>query len=150
MKHRLTPTPEGAYTWGYWLPEEPVTEPAAMRSLTGEDLSHGTLTMSFLLMMGLEGEVVTKSDLERLGQTVLQGFGRRSDGVIFGRVNGEPITRPERYARKPSAWLPLDAYVDGVAERVLPYYSRYRIERSFTETRQLAVFRMRSLPPAAE
>lgn len=154
MKHRLTPTPQGAYTWEYWLPEERVTEPAEMRSLTGEDLSHGSLTMSFLLMMGQAGEVVTQEDLERLGQTVLQGFGRRADGVIFGRVNGEPITRPMRYARKPSAWLPLDTYVDGVAERILPYYAYYRLKRSFTETRQLAIFRMRScmrsLLPASE
>lgn len=150
MKHRLTPAPQGAYTWEYWLPEERVTEPAPMGSLTGEDLSHGGLTMSFLLLMGEAGEVITRKDLERLGRTVLQGFGRRSDGILFGRVNGLPVKRPERYARNPAAWLPLDAYVDGVAERILPYYARYRTNRSFTETRQLAEFRLRSLPPASE
>ena len=51
----MTPAPDGAYYWGYWLPADPVKEPAPRESVKGEDSSHAALTVAFPIMLAREG-----------------------------------------------------------------------------------------------
>jgi len=125
IKNRFTLAPDGAYYWPYWLPLEPVSNPAAERPSSGEDTSHGGLTASFPMMLGIEGEVFDSEDMKRLAGTVLNGFGRRTDGVLFGDVTGSPASKPG-YVGLTARWLMLAATAPELRERILPFYLNHR------------------------
>ncbi len=124
IKNRFTPSPDGGYFWPYWLPEEAVTAPAPRESHSGEDTSHGGLTASFPMQLGLEGEVFLEDDMKRLANTVLLGFGRRDDGILFGNVTGTPDANPKRVSLS-TRWLLLAAYEPAVEERILAFYRNF-------------------------
>ena len=124
IKRRLTRTPDGAYFWPYSLPVNPVTEPAARESVAGEDSSHAALTMAVVLALAEDGEVFGKAEMACFCQTVLQGFGRREDGLLFGCITGEPKCEPE-YVALPSRWLGLSNYDPRVLGRILAFYKNY-------------------------
>ena len=124
IKNRFTPSPDGGYFWPYWLPEEAVTAPASRESLSGEDTSHGGLTASFPMQLGLEGEVFLEDDMKRLANTVLLGFGRRDDGILFGNIIGTPDASP-KYVSLPARWLVLAAYEPAIEERITAFYRNF-------------------------
>ena len=125
IKNRFTLAPDGAYYWPYWLPLEAVVNPAADRPASGEDTSHGGLTASFPMMLGVEGEVFDGEDMKRLAGTVLKGFGRRTDGVLFGDVTGNPGSKPG-YVSLPARWLMLAGTAPEVRDRIVPFYLNHR------------------------
>jgi hypothetical protein len=124
IKNRLTPSPDGAYYWSYWLPENPVTAPATRESVEGEDTSHGGLTASLPILLSREEAVFGKEDRRRFAQTVLQGFGRLGDGVLMGDVTGNPASSPN-YVWGTARWLELSDADPEVAERILPFFPKY-------------------------
>ncbi len=126
IKNRLTPTPEGdACFWPYWLPEAPVTDAAPRTAVSGEDTSHAGLTMALPLALGLDGHVFDHADMKRFANTVTQGFARREDGVLYGKITGTPDIGPE-YVALPCRWIPLARYEPGVRPRILAFYLGYQ------------------------
>ena len=125
IKNRFTLAPDGAYYWPYWLPLDPVDHPVAERPASGEDTSHGGLTASFPMLLGVEGEVLDGEDMKRLAGTVLKGFGRRTDGVLYGDVTGNPASSPG-YVSLPARWLMLADTAPEVRDRIVPFYLNHR------------------------
>jgi len=125
IKHRLTPAPDGAYYWPYWLPIEPITEPAPRESVKGEDSSHAGLTIALPLMLAAENEVFTAEDITQLGNTVVKGFGRLGGGILFGDITGNPASSPD-YVSQPTAWLETAKYVPAVRDLIVAHYLNYR------------------------
>jgi hypothetical protein len=126
IKHRLTLAPDGAYYWPYALPEQPVTESRAREAVSGEDTSHAGLTMRIVYALAEDSEVFTKEDLERFAKTVLNGFGRRGDGMLYARITGAPGLDPASHLGYAASWLHLAATDAGVRERIVSYYLNYR------------------------
>jgi hypothetical protein len=121
IQHRLQVTPSGAYTWGYWLPIEPVT-PSTPPPAPPEDTSHGSLTMSFPLMLAEDNVIFTPADMKRFGQAVTEGVGRLgNDGVLLGDVGGTPTSNVKRLGI-PTIWLQLVPYAPEVRDRIVPFY----------------------------
>jgi hypothetical protein len=125
IRNRLTGAPDGAYYWGYWLEEEPVTAPASREDVKGEDTSHAGLTLAFPLLLGMEGVVFDAEDMRRFGHTVTKGFARLGDGVIMGDITGSPASNPG-YVGQPAFWLPLARWHGPVREAIWPSYLNYR------------------------
>ncbi|MBX7255381.1 MAG: hypothetical protein K1Y02_03375 [Candidatus Hydrogenedentes bacterium] len=124
MQRRFTPSPDGAYYWSYWLPELPVTEPAPKESISGEDSSHGSLTLLFPMVLAEDRVVFKKKTMKGFANTVLKGLGRREDGIFFGDVTGNPSSSPD-YVASPAFWLPLSRYDQEVRKRVETFYLKY-------------------------
>ncbi|MEW6234822.1 MAG: hypothetical protein AB1656_05495 [Candidatus Omnitrophota bacterium] len=125
IKNRLTLAPDGAYYWPYWLPIEPVKESAPKEKIKGEDISHGSLTMSLPIILAGEGEVFTAADMEKLGKTVVQGFARLNSGVLFGDVTGNPKSDPS-LAQLPARWLRLTPFAAETHQRISQFYLTYQ------------------------
>lgn len=124
MKQRMTRIPSSAYFWPYSLPLEPVANPAEFDLKKGEDSSHGSLTMAVVFALAADGEVFTAEDMKCFAQTLLQGFGRREDGILMPRISGTTDLDPGRYVAKPGKWLSLAKYVPEVEPRVMAFYLR--------------------------
>jgi hypothetical protein len=124
IKRRLTPAPDGAYYWPYWLPLDPV-KPASRESVSGEDSSHAALTLALPILLASEGEVFDEADMKRLGHTVLDGFGRLGGGILLGDITGKPGSSPD-YVSTPVKWLPLAKYVPKVRDRIVAFYLNYQ------------------------
>jgi hypothetical protein len=122
---------DDAYYWGYWLSEQPVDNPMTPGEIErnvfdgGEDISHGSLTASLPVIMGSHGEVLSVTDLERLSRTVVKGFGRREDGILFGCVSGDPSGGYPRNVSKPTRWLRLTPWNRQVYDRITAFQLRY-------------------------
>ncbi len=125
IKNRLTPAPDGAYYWPYWLPIKPVESTASKESINGEDVSHGSLTMALPILLASEGEVFTKQDMLRLGKTVTQRFARLDNGILFGNVTGNPKSNPS-LVQIPARWLRLTPFVPEVYKRISEFYLKYQ------------------------
>jgi hypothetical protein len=130
MKRRLTPAPDGAYYWPYWLPLEPVEELAARESISGEDTSHAGLTIALPILLASEGEVFDEADMKRLGSTVIRGFGRLGNGILLGEITGnpradDPHNNDPHNAANSAGWLPLSKYAPAVRDRILAFYLNY-------------------------
>jgi len=124
IKHRLTLDPDGAYYWPYSLPETPSATPTPKSAINSEDSSHGTLTVSFPVLLASEGKVFTKKDMARFGRTVTQGLGRLGHGVILGNVTGTAESNPA-YIAYPAYWLAFGRAVPEARERILDFYLNY-------------------------
>jgi hypothetical protein len=125
IRNRLALTPEGAYFWEFWLPEEPVEGLVERDAFRGEDVSHSGLTIALPKLLIEAGEVFEEEDMARFAKTVTHGFGRLGGGVIFGEINGLGRLRPA-YAKGVSRYLFFAQADPEVRERVLPYYIHYR------------------------
>lgn len=126
IKNRLTLAPDGAYYWPYWLPEQPVTEQLPREAVKGEDVSHAALTMALPILLAEDGQVFTKEDMQRVANTVLKGFGRLGNGVLFGNVTGNPDAAGPEYASSPCHWLPLTHYDPAVRDCIVALYLNYK------------------------
>lgn len=124
MLRRFTPSPDGAYYWSYWLPDEAVTAPAPKESISGEDSSHGSLTLLFPMILAEDRVVFKKKTMKGFANTVLKGLGRREDGIFFGDVTGSPSSSPD-YVASPAFWLPLSRYDQEVRKRIETFYLKY-------------------------
>lgn len=125
MKNRMTRSPDGAYYWPYWLPEEPTTEPAPRAAFRAEDTSHAGLTIALPILLAQEGEIFGKDDLILFANTVLKGFGRLGDGILWSDIACSADLDP-RYVGSPARYLPLSAYVPAVRDVILAFYTNYR------------------------
>jgi hypothetical protein len=76
------------------------------------------------MLLGLEGEVFDENDMKRLANTVLLGFGRRDDGILFGNVNGTPDASP-KYVSLPARWLTLAAYEPAIDDHIAAFYRNF-------------------------
>ncbi len=123
IKNRLTPSPDGAYYWPYWLPEQPVSGPQPREAVKGEDVSHAGLTMQIVNVLAADREVFTAEDLQRLARTVLSGFGQRTDGVLGGCVTG--LSGDPSHAASPAKWIFLGEANPDVRERIVAFYLNY-------------------------
>ena len=125
IKHRLTPAPDGAYYWPYWLPIEAVKESAPKESVKGEDSSHAGLTLALPLMLAADNEVFTAEDVTRFGNTLVKGFGRLGNGILFGDITGNPASSPN-YVGQATAWAQTAKQVPAVRDLIVTHYLNYR------------------------
>lgn len=120
-----------AFFWNYRLDSMPVNNPRQWTQLPslrgGEDFSHGSLSVTFLIFMAREGIVFGQDDLERLRNTVLHGFARNEEGILAGNVGGD-YTRfgPERLGGV-GRWLALADTHPSVYQRLLPFFLNYQV-----------------------
>jgi hypothetical protein len=124
IKSRLSADPDGAYYWSYTLPHDPVTAPIPKEALQGEDISHAALTASFPMLLASDGEVFPPEDMRRFANTVILGFARLNNGVLFGDVTGSVKSNP-KYVAIPARWLALTPYSPEVYRRIAEFYLRY-------------------------
>ncbi|MBN2327686.1 MAG: hypothetical protein JXR73_11085 [Candidatus Omnitrophica bacterium] len=124
IKNRLSTGEDGAYYWPYWLPLQPPQTVIQKEKISGEDVSHASLTMALLVELAREKDFMTGRDFEKLGKTVRQGFGRLDNGVLFGSINGNPRSNPS-LVQIPARWLRLSPNADGVYECISQFYLRY-------------------------
>ena len=120
IKHRLALGDDGAYYWSYSLPET-VDKPLENPGAKSEDSSHGTLTVSFPVLLASEGKVFNKRDMTRFGRTVTHGLGRMGGGVLLGNVAGTADSNPA-YIAYPAYWLAFAHAVPEVRPRILDFY----------------------------
>ncbi|MDQ1256591.1 MAG: hypothetical protein QG656_1189 [Candidatus Hydrogenedentes bacterium] len=125
IKNRLTPSPDGAYYWPYWLPEAAVTKPQPREAIEGEDASHASLTIALPLALAADGEVFTREDLERLAKTVTNGIGRLGGGILVSRITGTTELEPS-YIGQATNWLPLATVNPAVKDTILAFYQNYK------------------------
>ncbi len=126
MKHRLTIGTDGAYYWPYALPAAPVTVSKAREDIKGEDSSHGGLTMEVMLTLANDNVVFTTDDMKRFAKTALNGYARRTDGILMTSINGMGAYDPGSHIGIASRWLPLSTYEPQLRDRILTYYLNYR------------------------
>jgi hypothetical protein len=136
IKHRLVPSPDGAYYWSYSLPAEPVTESKPREAIAGEDSSHGGLTMALPLALAEDGQVFTADDLKRVGLMIMNGFGRLGGGILFGNVTGNPKIDPKLVCN-PSHWLPFTKAEPKAKDCIIAFYLNYKPTPSAYELAQL-------------
>jgi len=139
IKNRVTPSPDRAYYWPYWLPEERVSGRAPAGAFGAEDTSHAGLTLALPIMLAAEGEVFTRKDMVRFGNTVVKGFGRLGDGVLWGNIAGTGGMSP-RYIGNPAKYLALARYVPEVRDIVVAFYLNYRPTPQPNDLAQLLMY----------
>lgn len=133
MKNRISLATDGAYYWGYWLPIDPVAAtPVPRETIRGrqgfdwiEDVAHGSLTISYWILLAGEGEIFTEEDMERLARTVRLGFARLNNGVLFPDVVGNPIVSLISRVPNVQHYLLLTRYDREVYERITDFYFHY-------------------------
>lgn len=125
IKNRLTPAPDGAFYWPYSLPAQAVADASPKESIKGEDISHGSLTLSLPIFLATGNEVFTKDDMARFGNTVRNGFARLNNGILFGVVTGDPKSNPN-LAQIPGRWLPLTPFAPDVFDRLSLFFRKYQ------------------------
>ena len=141
IKHRLTPSPDGAYYWPYWLPIDAVTESRPRESVPGEDSSHAGLTMQLPFVLHADGQVFSDDDMKRLANMVTNGLARLGGGILFGNVTGTPNSRPG-YVGEAARWLYLAQFNPEVQNRVLPFYLNYKPTPGPRELSRLILMRL--------
>jgi hypothetical protein len=124
VKNRLTPAPDGAYYWPYWLPIEVVTDTQAKEAVKGEDISHAALTMLLPILLAKDGEVFSREEMAAIGACITKGFGRFGDGVLGGDVTGNPAGSA-RYATASARWLPFVEFYPDAREPLVAFYRNY-------------------------
>ena len=125
IKHRLFTAPDGAYYWPYQLATAPVTEPKIREEVSGEDASHGGLTMSLLFTLARENEVITQDDMQRFACTVKYGITRLQEGILLGGVTGSPKSKPD-YIGYASNWLQAVQNDPQTRNAIIQYYLKYK------------------------
>jgi hypothetical protein len=124
IKHRLSLASDDAYYWPYSLPEAPSPKTNDKSAIESEDSSHGTLSVSFPILLAADGKVFTKKDMVRFGHTVTNGLGRLGGGVLLGNVTGAANSNPA-YIAYPAYWLAFGHAVPEVRTRILDFYLNY-------------------------
>jgi hypothetical protein len=129
IRARLSLTPDDAYFWQYNLPDKPLHKRVRQEKVSGEDLAHASITLALPLLLLQEGVVFTQKDGERLANTVLHGFGRLHNGILFGNITGTPDSHPI-LVQTPARWFPIAKYRPEVAEVLDEFYRKYVPEPS--------------------
>jgi len=142
IKARMITGLDAAYYWTYWLPELPSKEPVFRTAIDGEDTAHATLTLALPLALADAGQIFGEADLLRFSRTVLKGFGRRADGVLFGNITGDPASDPASIGYV-AWWLALADREPEVAERIVPFYLEYKPTWNMYERALLASYAIR-------
>ncbi len=123
-------TADNAYYWAYYLPASPISTPPSKASLNGgEDVSHGSLSMAFPLMLAQEGEIFGMEDGIAFANTVLKGVGRLPErGVLYGNVVGAPVgdlaSLTQKVARA-GRWFQVAPYSEAAYHEIADYFLQY-------------------------
>ncbi len=113
-----------AYVWPYFLScdSKPVESDAhGLRKEIGggEDISHGSLTVSFTIIAASDGVIFNATDMARFGRTVTELIAPRDNGILFSHVDGNESSNPDKdLLTIPSRWLPLTPYCPRVYRRI--------------------------------
>ena len=75
-------------------------------------------------MLARNHEVFTDDDMRCFAKTVINGFARLGDGVLFGNISGSPRSNPG-FVVDPAGWLWLAGLDPGVKSHILPFYLTY-------------------------
>jgi hypothetical protein len=124
IKNRLALDSGDWYWWPHDLPKGYSRDKGYPDGLPREDISHGGLVVSLPVLLASEGEVFDRADMERFGRTVVSGFARLGDGILFGRIGGTGRSSPIA-VRNPALWLRLSPYAPDVYERISAFYTNY-------------------------
>ncbi len=148
----LTPdTNEGVWFWEYTLPNSPRNNPYPWSQLwrvgTGDDLSHGSLSMEFYVLMANDGQVFTHEDMQALARTVTYGFARLDNGILFGNVAGSPDLHDPSYVANTGYWLRLTPYNPEVYDRIAAFMLKYQQEPRGLDLAKLVRWKMPSAVP---
>lgn len=134
---------ESTYFWSYNLPVDPIDNPrpwSEVASLNGgEDFSHAALTVCFPLTMGLEGQVFTSEDMEAFSRTVLKGFGRLGEGVLYGNVVGTPVFGPSQ-VQVVGNWFRIASHSEEAYNTIAEFLLRYQKNPRNVDIAQLIRF----------
>ena len=126
MKNRIPLTEDGTAFWTYQLANKPIT--ARLKNLKavggGESVAQGASTMAFPVMLALDGQVFDAQDIGHFTKTALEGFARRTDGILFGQLCGLPNANPKG-VRGVARWLILSPSAPAIYERISAYYLNY-------------------------
>lgn len=122
--NRLAVDSGGRYWWPHDLLKGYSREKGYPNGLPREDISHGGLVLSLPALLASEGEVFDSADMERFGQTVVNGFARLGGGILFGRIGGIGRSSPIA-VRNPALWLRVSPYTPDVYGRISAFYTNY-------------------------
>ena len=143
IRNRISNAPDGAWYWPYQLPEQPVTEQQTREQVNGEDTSHAGLTLSLPMVLIQENQVFTRDDLGRLAKTVLNGFARRDDGILFASITGNPKLPPDHIGYAVN-YLPAAQADPEAGRRIAAYYLNYRPHPAPLELAELMLYLKRN------
>ena len=132
IKNRLSRnTTCDAYVWPYFLSRDDVpveSDGAGLRQKIGdgEDISHGSLTVSYLIMAASDGVVFNVTDMARFGRTVTELIAPGDNGILFSHVDGNERSAPDKGLLSiPSRWLHLSRYDPVVYHRIMDFLVFY-------------------------
>ena len=146
IRRRMSPATNGGLYWGYYLTVDPVSQtPLSIDEIPQgwsvipkiEDISHGALTVTFPVMMAEAGMVFTQADLKSLCHTVINGFARLDNGILFGRIHGDPTSAPPREAKGGGSFLSLSPHNPEVYKHLADWFRKYEGNPSSEEIAEL-------------
>lgn len=126
IKRRLNIYSHGAYYWQSYLPLKPLKKPIELEGLFPEDVSHGGITIFFPIKMAEANQVFDHNDMAAFSKTVLNGFGKLDNGVLYSNVAGNPKYHSPALVRNLSYWLMLSDYSPEVFQRISMFFLKYQ------------------------
>ena len=95
-------------------------------SKTGETFGHGSLTLSFPIMMNEQGQVFTAYDMAAFNNTAINGFARLNNGILFGYTHGEATDEGWKLvASSAGRYLQNTPYGQDTYDRISEFLRRY-------------------------
>jgi hypothetical protein len=139
---------DGAYFWRYYLSVTPLNNPLPENQVTnlsgGEDFSHAALTVAFPLTLGLEGEVFGEEDMQAFARTIILGFGRLGEGILFGNIVGTTVFGPDQVLI-PGYFLRIGPQSQEAYNVVADFLLRYQKNPRNVDISQLILYKQESL-----
>lgn len=121
LKARLILDAQGFYRWPYSPPVRPGSLPEGVPM---DDVAHGAVGLYLPALLASDGEVFDGEDMARFGQTVVRGFARLDNGVLFGTIDGRPSATPFQ-VRRVALWLRVSPRAPDVYRRIGDFYVRH-------------------------
>ena len=129
IKNRIFIYDDGAYYWpGHLSVTVPTSRPAKNSFNGGDTLSYSGIDVTFPLRIGMAGYVFDDSDIEAFALTVINGFGRLDNGVLFNKNTGTYhwTVGPSGTVLSTGYFLRLAPYSREAYSRIVEYYRRYQ------------------------
>jgi len=128
FKNRLSrQTDCDAYVWNYmfdpdFTPVEGDSKTIKEKIGRGEDISHGSLSMSLPAMLAEDGQVFDATDMARFGRTLTCLIAPKSDGILRSHLDGDPEANPDKgLLASPGRWLRLTPFLPEVYGRIVAF-----------------------------
>lgn len=132
FKNRLSLNTEcDAYVWPYMFgpefkPFEGNSETLREKMDGGEDISHGSLSMSLPVMLAEEGLVYDATDMARFGRTMTCLISPKSNGIMRSFVDGNPKAGADKsLITSVGRWLRLTPFLPEVYDRIVTFQLNY-------------------------